>query len=211
MKIIDAILFDWDGTLVDTSKAAFAATQSSLNHFGILLESELYEQIYSPNWHNIYEALQLPHHQWDEADNLWLYYYGQEVPVMGEDDRILLDALAGKYCLGVVTNANRSRVRREISALGIAEYFGAVISGDDVQHRKPHPEGLETAMKIIGRKPHACCYVGDSPEDVEMGKRAGVLTIGIISNYPGNKRLLSAHPDFCIDCLSELALILKAE
>ncbi len=211
MKRIDGILFDWDGTLVDTSQKAFAATQNALLDLGIFLQYELYEQIYTPDWHHIYRALGLPRRQWDEADRLWLRHYGEDIPRMGEGDRRTLGKLALKYRLGVVTSANRSRVRREIKALGLAEHFGSVISGDDVQNRKPHPEGLEAAMEQIGKPSHVCCYVGDSPDDIEMGKRAGVRTIGIFSGYPGAKKLRSANPDFCIQNLSQLAGILNRE
>jgi phosphoglycolate phosphatase-like HAD superfamily hydrolase len=210
MGQIDTILFDWDGTLVDTSEAAFVATQSVFGALGIFLDRELYERIYSPNWHHIYEALHLPRQKWEAADNLWLNYYGEGAIQMGDEERRTLSSLFEKYCLGIVTSANRVRVDREINALGVADYFMTVVSGDDVQNRKPHPEGLETAMKLICKQPQRCCYVGDSPEDIEMGRRAGVLTIGISSRYPGSRKILSAGPDFFIGAIAQIYEILKS-
>jgi phosphoglycolate phosphatase-like HAD superfamily hydrolase len=64
-------------------------------------------------------------------------------------------------------------------------------------------------MKQIRREPQTCCYVGDHPEDVEMGKRAGVWTIGIQSRYPGSDRLLSAKPDCHINSMSQLFQVLS--
>jgi HAD superfamily hydrolase (TIGR01509 family) len=209
MKQIDTVLLDWDGTLINSSQLSFAAFQKAFRDLGIFLGSDQYQRVYSPDWRNIYRALELPPQKWEEADKLWIQYYGQEIPPMVEGGRRALEDLAEKCCLGVVTSGSRARVWREIDALGLAKYFQTVISGDDVRYKKPHPEGLQTAMKQICREPHTCCYVGDSPEDVEMGKRAGVLTIGIQSRYPGSDRLLNAKPNFCIKSMSQLSDALR--
>jgi HAD superfamily hydrolase (TIGR01549 family) len=204
MKCIDAILFDWDGTLIDSSLASFTAFQRVCRDLGISLGSEQYEKIYSPDWRSMYQALAIPPHKWDEADNLWIYYYGMETPPMVEGGSRALEEFTEKYCLGVVTSGSRARVCREIGAFGLDKYFQTVISGDDVINRKPHPEGLLVAMQRIRKQPQVCCYVGDSPEDVEMGKRAGVWTVGIHSRYPGSKRLAGAQPDLCIGSMVDL-------
>jgi HAD superfamily hydrolase (TIGR01509 family) len=204
MRGITTILFDWDGTLVDTSQAAFAATQNALQNFGISLKKEVYDRIYAPNWHFIYEALQLPRQSWEQADALWLQCYGRQKPAMEDGGMRTLCELADRYCLGIVTSATRTRVLNEIADLGLSALFKTVVTGDDVQNRKPHPEGLESAMKQIRRDPQVCCYVGDSPDDIEMGRRAGVLTIGISSRYPGSCNIQSAKPDFFIHSLDQL-------
>jgi HAD superfamily hydrolase (TIGR01509 family) len=208
MKLIDAVLFDWDGTLVDSSQSSFIAFQKTFRDLGVSLESDQYERMYSPDWRSMYKALALSPQKWEEADKLWIRHYGQEIPSMVDGGRKALDKLAGRCCLGLVTNGSRARVLREIRALDLAKYFQTVICGDDVQCRKPHPEGLQAAMKQICREPQECCYVGDSPEDVEMGQRAGVWTIGIESRYPGSDRLLSARPDFCIKSMEQLLQVL---
>jgi HAD superfamily hydrolase (TIGR01509 family) len=204
MMPIDTVLFDWDGTLIDSAQMAFVATQRALIDLGIALDSEAYETIYSPDWRRMYRALQLPLQQWDEADSLWIHYYGKETPSLVEGCRSVLEALVGKYCLGIVTNGSRSRVLREMDVLGVAEAFDVVITGDDVLCRKPDPEGLISAMKNICKQPQDCCYVGDSQEDVAMGKSAGVLTIGVRSKYPGSLKLLNAGPDLFIESLPRL-------
>jgi HAD superfamily hydrolase (TIGR01509 family) len=204
MKGIDTILFDWDGTLVDSSLSSFTAFQRVCCDFGISLGSEQYEKIYSPDWRSMYQALAIPPQKWEEADDRWIYYYGMKTPPAVEGGLHTLKEFNAKYCLGIVTSGSRARVCREIKTLGFEGYFQTVISGDDVLNRKPHPEGLLIAMKQIRKQPQACCYVGDSPEDVEMGKRAGVWTVGIQSRYPGSRRLASAQPDLRIESMDEL-------
>lgn len=207
---IDTVIFDWDGTLIDTADMTFVAFKRALVDLGISLDGEVYEKIYSPDWRRMYQALRLSPRHWDEADRLWMHYYENNIPALVEGCRNMLDALVGKYCLGIVTNGSRSRVLREMDALGVAKTFNAVITSDDVTCRKPHPEGLISAMKKICKPPQVCCYVGDSREDVEMGKNAGVLTIGVRSKYPGHTNLLNAGPDLYIESLLQLREIVDS-
>lgn len=205
MAAIDTILFDWDGTLVDTAQLAFEAFRKSLEDLGISVELTLYEQIYSPNWCNMFRALKLPKEKWQEAEDLWTRYYGQEAPALVQGGQSVLSELSRRgYCLGIVTSGSYSRVWREITALGLADAFQILICNEDVVNKKPHPEGLEKAMIRMDKRPEACCYVGDSADDMEMGKRAGIRTIGIVSRYPGSKKLLSVRPDFCFESITQL-------
>ena len=197
MDLIDTVLLDWDGTLIDTAQPSFAAFQKALADLGILVTHDFYEQIYSPNWYNMYETLQLPRKKWQQADSLWLQHYGDGASELVESARYVLDELDRRgYCLGIVSSGSRLRVRREIKLLGLTETFGAVVCNEDVANKKPHPEGLEKAMIQMDKRREVCCYVGDSAEDMEMGKRAGIRTIGILSRYPGGQKLRNANPDF---------------
>jgi phosphoglycolate phosphatase len=74
---------------------------------------------------------------------------------------------------------------------------------------KPHPEPLRLALRQMELDPAACVYVGDSPQDVEMARRAGVRSIGVLGPFPTEKRLRAAKPEFLMDSLEELPGILK--
>jgi HAD superfamily hydrolase (TIGR01509 family) len=205
MNGIDTILFDWDGTLIDTAAYSFTAFQKAFRDLGISIEAELYEKIYAPNWHIMYQALGLPQKQWQKAEDLWLHHYADASVPMVQDGRHTLNELHSRgYCLGIVTSGSQSRVRREIIGFGLSDLFGAVVCNEDVVNKKPHPEGLRAAMKQLNKCPEVCCYVGDSPDDIEMGKQAKVQTIGIISGYPNSKKLPTANPDYCFSSLARL-------
>jgi HAD superfamily hydrolase (TIGR01549 family) len=205
MGLVDTILFDWDGTLLDSAPYAFLAFQRAFGELGIALAPDVYERIYSPNWYEMYRALQLPEHRWEEADALWERHYGKTTAPLVEGSRDALDELFCRgYCLGIVTSGSRIRVARELKTLGLEEIFRTVVCSEDVANKKPHPEGLEIAMKYLDKRPETCCYVGDSPVDVEMGKHAGMQTIGILSGYPSSKALPSTHPDFCFESIAQL-------
>jgi pyrophosphatase PpaX len=205
MDGIDTILFDWDGTLIDTAPRSFAAFQKSMRDLGVKLEFELYEKIYSPNWYRMYQSLRLPEHKWQEAEDLWIRHYGKEPsPLVCGAQNALVELTTRGYNLGVVTSGNRSRVLREMEAHAVARLFGTVVCNEDVFDKKPNPEGLEKAMRQLGKKPDACCYVGDSADDVEMGRRARIQTLAVLSRYPGSQNLADANPDFCLESITQI-------
>jgi len=211
MDLIDTILFDWDGTLIDTAQAAYEAFRKAFCDLGIPVAFERYESIYSPNWYSMYQALRLPSDKWPEADDLWLRHYGRETPVLVQGGQYVLSGLLHRgYCLGIVTSGSHQRVAREIDALGLAKAFRVVVCNEDVRNKKPHPEGLETAMRGLGKRPEVCCYVGDSPDDMEMGRRAQVRSLGVLSRYPSSKKLLIACPDFCFESIIHLLGLFEA-
>jgi len=80
-----------------------------------------------------------------------------------------------------------------------------VICHEQIRNRKPHPEGLEIAMRLMNCSQEESCYIGDTPEDIEMGKRAGLLTVGVRSAYPTNWKLKNSSPDIYIESLTELS------
>jgi phosphoglycolate phosphatase-like HAD superfamily hydrolase len=106
--------------------------------------------------------------------------------------------------MGVVSSGNDLRVNREIREFGLSDCFEVVVCHEQIKNRKPHPEGLEIAMQALAIGKNNVGYVGDTPEDMEMGKAAGVLTIGVRSDYPTSWRLEASQPDLLIESLAEL-------
>jgi phosphoglycolate phosphatase-like HAD superfamily hydrolase len=106
--------------------------------------------------------------------------------------------------MGVVTSGSTSRLDREIQHLGLKGVFQVVICNEQMQNKKPHPEGLQTAMRLLNCEVNCTCYVGDSPEDIEMGKSAGVMTVGVRSTYPTSWKLTAAQPDLCLESLAAI-------
>ncbi len=205
VRSISTILFDWDGTLLDSAHMGYAAFTKMFAEMDLHFDRETYERIYSPNWYSMYQKLDLPRERWQRADELWMLYYGKEPPSLVEGGQTTIAELSLRgYGLGIVSSGSQSRVREEITKLGLAETFAVVICNEDTVNKKPHPEGLCIAMGAMRRESGDCAYVGDSPEDIEMGKRARLLTVGVRSAYPGSSRLLSADPDILLESLPEI-------
>jgi HAD superfamily hydrolase (TIGR01549 family) len=194
--IIRAVLFDWDGTIVDSAEASFRCYQRLFGSFGLTYEREDFARTYSPDWYRTYEALGLARERWPEADARWLALYAAEKSALVAGARPAMDALrrAGLRA-GIVTSGSRSRVEPEISALGLQDVFHTVVCSDDCERRKPHPEPLRLALGRLGVSSAETAYVGDSPEDVEMARAAGSLSVGIAGGFPNREALALAAPD----------------
>lgn len=202
---IKTLLFDWDGTLVDSAQLGLLAFEQSFAALGAVFDHEIYQAVYSPNWYSVYEAMGLPKEKWQRADDLWVEHYGEQTaqPMAGAQ-KTIADLKRAGYRLGVVSSGSQSRVTREISDLGLESSFEVVVCNEQMQNKKPHPEGLETAMRSLGCASEMTCYVGDSPEDIEMGKRANLFTVGVRSGYPTSWKLQSASPDIYLESIATL-------
>jgi HAD superfamily hydrolase (TIGR01549 family) len=203
---ITTLVFDWDGTLVDSARLGLIAFQKTFAELEVAFPIDIYEAHYSPNWYSTYTALGLPENLWTRADALWLEHYGEEIAPLIEGVCDTLGALHSKgYRLGVVTSGSQSRVTRELKSSALNGLIDALICNEHIVNKKPHPEGLELALERLDSRPDETAYVGDAPEDIEMGKRGDVLTVGVRSNYPSSARLLSAEPDIYLETIVELS------
>jgi len=202
---ITTLLFDWDGTIVDSAHLGLAAFEKTFDELGVPFAHAVYEATYSPNWYSTYEALGLPKDRWEVADELWIRHYGeQSAPLIEGVGETLLSLHDKGYQLAVVTSGTRSRVCREVEQSILSDAFAVMICNEDILNKKPHPEGLERAIRTMGVEPSECAYVGDAPEDIEMGRRGNVMTIGVRSAYPSSARVLNAKPDLYLERLKEL-------
>ena len=204
---ITTLLFDWDGTIADSAQLGLTAFQKSFGALGLEFPQEIYEAVYSPNWYSIYEAMGLPKEKWATADELWIQNYGEQTAqLIGGAEETLRQLHDRGYRMGIVSSGSECRLTRELQHQGISELFDVLICNEQMRNKKPHPEGLNTALAMLKCSTEESCYIGDSPEDIEMGKRAQLLTVGIRSTYPTSWRLRDSNPDIYLESFSELNL-----
>jgi HAD superfamily hydrolase (TIGR01549 family) len=190
-----AVLFDWDGTLVDSAEKSFRCFVEVFASFGIAFDRARFQATYSPEWTRTYDAVGLPRERWEEADELWLSGYAREesslVPgAMAALERFHESGLAQ----GIVTSGDATRVRRELEVLGVARFFSSVVCAGEAARKKPYPEPLFLALSRLGIPASEAAYVGDSPEDVEMARAAGVYSVGIPGGFPNREALRASDP-----------------
>ncbi len=199
-----AVLFDWDGTLVDSADVSFRSYVALFESFGIAYGSEDFQRTYSPDWYRTFEAMGLPRESWGDADARWLGLYAREPAAMLPGSRACLlrlrDAGLGQ---GLVTSGTRSRVEADLERLGVASLFGVVVCGGDTPKRKPHPEPLLAGLQGLGVSAPQAAYVGDSPEDVQMARAADVFAVGIPGAFPNGAALRESRPDLLAPSLDE--------
>jgi len=208
-KNLQGVLFDWDGTLIDSYHADSSAYLAMFREMGIPWGLEELARHYSPNWYRVYRAAKLPRARWEEADTIWRAHYAKHSPDLIAGARQVLHQLGRKHRLGIVTSGDRDRVAKQLRAFRLTRLFGARVCSGDTQQKKPHPAPLQLALEKLCLKPEACVYVGDSPEDLEMAQRAGVRAIAVLGPFPTENRLRAARPDFLLESIRELPGVLK--
>ena len=182
-----AIIFDLDGTLADT----FAMIVSAFNHAVTphtgkkYSDAEVIARFGIPDSQMIRRELQkLPGQQAGQAagqavEVYHAYYAAHHADVKTFDgiDEMLSELRRRKVPMGVMTGKGRRSAAITLEALGWADTFGAVVTGEDVKQQKPQPDGPLEAARRLNVEPAACAFVGDSPADVGAGKAAGMLTV----------------------------------
>ncbi len=202
---VKSVLFDWDGTLLDSFPAGYHASVTVLRHFGIEIDRARFLETYSPNWYESYRLLGVPETEWDTADRLWRRTYRQQTSELFPFAAETLERLrqAG-LSLGLVTSGDSERVRSEIDRFRLRGLFSAVVCFEDTHEKKPHPAPLERGLEKLSASAAEAVYVGDRPEDIHMGQTAGTFTIGVESQYGSREILERAAPDLLLPDASHL-------
>ena len=199
------VLFDWDGTLINSYAADTAAYLAMFREMQIPWGLAELEAHYSPNWYRVYRAAKLPRSKWDAADQVWRIHYAKQAPKLLPGARRVLALLARRHALGLVTSGDRDRVHRQLRDFRLWEHFAARVCSGDTRLRKPHPAPLRLALRQMGLHPADTVYVGDSPEDLQMARSAGVrAAIAVLGPFPTEKRLRAAKPDLLLESIQEL-------
>jgi HAD superfamily hydrolase (TIGR01549 family) len=205
MKTPRAVIFDWDGTLVDTAEASYRCYVRTFASYSLPFDRDIYAATYSPNWYHTFRCLGLAEEHWAEADERWLAYFAEETVELIDGAGEVIEALTSRGIVaGIVTSGSRDRVIRELHHHDLARHFAHCVFGSDVANKKPHPEGLLVCLERLGVQAEDAVYVGDSPEDVAMAKAAGVYSVAVPGSYPNREALLAVGADWVIDSLRDL-------
>jgi HAD superfamily hydrolase (TIGR01509 family) len=202
---IRGVLFDWDGTLLNSYAADSAAYLALFRAMEVPWGLADLEAHYSPNWYRVYRAAKIPRGKWDAADKIWRTHYAKQAPKLLPGARRVLSLLARRHALGLVTSGDRDRVHGQLRTFRLWEHFTARVCSGDTRQRKPHPAPLRLALRHMTLQPAETVYVGDSPEDLEMARRAGVrAAIAVLGPFPTERRLRAAKPDLLLVSIEEL-------
>jgi len=174
MTLPEAAVFDWDGTIVDTLGMIYRANVVVLRRHGIELSRDWFRDRYTPDWRKAYADLGVPERLWDETASHWSAEMGRMRPRALPWARGGLRRLrANGVRIGLVTASTRSVVEPNLERLNLTGVFETAWYADDVEHGKPHPEGLLRALDVLGVPAARTIYVGDTTTDLEMATAAG--------------------------------------
>jgi len=193
-----AVLFDFDGTLLDSFRAHYRAYEKMFAQYGIAIDQESFVKRYVPDWQSTYRAFGLAEEHWADANAVWRRVSATEEAPLRDACMSVIAALQPQWRLGMVSSGSHGRVWEDLRRTGLDALMEVVVTGNDVTERKPSPEGILQALEKLGVPPSRAVYVGDTPIDHQTALAASVRFIGIRSDYA----LLDADP--MIDTLSEL-------
>ena len=183
---VEAILFDWDGTLVDSLDAFHRANAVVMDRFGLPFDVVRYRQHYVPDWREMYRRLGIPGDRIDEANALWETTFaasGDAVVAFDGVEAALQRLHERGVALGIVTAGHREVVEPQLTRTGLGRLLPTRVFGDDLPVHKPDPEPLRLALRLAGHghRPETSIYVGDAPTDMQMAVTVGARAVGIES------------------------------
>jgi len=201
---IAAVLFDLDGTLLDTAPDLIQALNATLSEIGLPAcpADEVKPYIsggaramlgfgHARASGKVPADYPAPNPLPEGEDDAWLQrmleLYQTNVAVhtcFFDGIETVLETLE-RHGLpwGIVTNKHSRFTDPLAEALNLTRRSGCIISGDTTAHAKPHPLPLLEASRRLGQSPERCVYLGDAARDVEAGKRAGMATLGALYGY----------------------------
>lgn len=203
---IHTILFDLDGTLIDTNELIIASFIHTFNQYGKHITREQAIEFIGPP---LKETLSIADP--DMADDMIETY--RQHNVTNHDDYVtafpnvsstLKELLNKNIQLGVVTTKMRGTVEMGLQTTGLNNYFDTIVTLDDVTYAKPHPEPVVKAMTSLGARPETTLMVGDNSHDIEAGHNAGVKTAGVAWSLKGKETLLTYKPSYMLDDMHDL-------
>ncbi len=207
---IRTILFDLDGTLIDTNELIIASFVHTIERYGKrpFSREEIIEFIGPPLKDSMqqidaervdelidaYRAHNLSHH-----DDYVTAYDGvvETIQTLKEQG----------FRLGIVTTKMRQTVEMGLALTGLDHMFDVVITLDDVTHAKPHPEPIVKALKALGSQASEALMVGDNTHDIEAGQHAGTATAGVAWTVKGREVLDALEPDYMLTNMRDLLKI----
>jgi len=209
LTTLEAVLFDLDGTVVDTIPHILASFRHAtaevlgaplpddvlLHHVGVPLARQM--RLLTDD-EEVAEQLLASYRRFNHAthDDMARLYPNTRATL-----RVIAEA---GLPMGIVTSKSRAMATRALELFDIGAFFAVVVAADDTEAHKPDPLPVLHAAELLGVDASRCAYVGDSPADVAAALGAGAVAIAATWGVADRDRLLAAGPDLMIDDIGML-------
>jgi phosphoglycolate phosphatase len=216
-KHLRLLVFDLDGTLVDSKLDLALSVNAMRNHLGLPpLDIDLIGSYVGQGVRLLVSRSLMPdakEENIEKALSFFLDYYRQHMldktfPYPGVADA--LEHLAATHRMAVLTNKPVLFSREMLMRLGFANFFSYIYGGNSFPEKKPDPVGLHRLMEDLNVPAHCTLMVGDSDTDILTGRNAGVLTCGVTYGMGANT-LQRVPPDLLIDDMRQLLPLLNGQ
>jgi beta-phosphoglucomutase family hydrolase len=201
-----AVLWDVDGTLVDSAEYHFLTWREALARENFELTRARFDASFGQRNETIlraYFGADFPAQEIARIANAKETLYREHVHTRGIEPlpgvrRWLKRLRAEGWRQAVASSAPRENLDAIMAALKIADYFDALVSAEEVQRGKPHPDVFLAAARKLGVVPARCVVVEDAPAGIEGARRAGCRTVGVLSTHA------TLEADIVVKTLAEL-------
>ena len=213
MAAIQTVLFDLDGTLIDSIRLILDSYHHTLATHGIPPRTD-------DHWlRGVGTPLSVQFAEWrDDVGKLEAMVATYREYNLAHHDRMVtvypgvvtaLGAIraAGRRT-GLVTSKNRQGAVRGLTLVRLEAMMDVLVCADEVTNPKPHPEPVEKAVALLGADPGTTVYVGDSIHDMVSGRAAGVRTAAALWGPFGREHLELATPDYWLETPADLLTLL---
>ncbi|RLL46635.1 pyrophosphatase PpaX [Oceanobacillus piezotolerans] len=206
---IHTVLFDLDGTLIDTNELIIASFTHTFKHYELNFTREEIIEFNGPPLVETFTNIDP-----DRVDEMIDVYrehnlrvhdnYVEAFPYVLETLKQLKER---DIKIGIVTTKMTDSVNRGLKIAKLEGLFDTMVTLDDVTHPKPHPEPVLKAMKALDAKASTTLIVGDNSHDIESGQNAGVKTAGVAWSFKGRERLQQLNPTYMLEDMRDLLKI----
>jgi phosphoglycolate phosphatase len=207
---VRALIFDLDGTLIDSKLDLALSINATLENMGrsSLPHEKIFGMVGSGASVLVQRALGLKDVTDAEVETglaYFLSYYRSHmldntVAYPGVREGL---ALLENYPMAVLTNKPVNFSRAILDGLGLSRYFRFVYGGNSFEKKKPHPMGIETLLRELGSQPQEAMIIGDSEIDIQTARNSGIWACGVTYGL-GTESLKKFPPDLMLDSLTEL-------
>jgi pyrophosphatase PpaX len=205
-----AILFDLDGTLIDSTRLILESYHHTMRvHRGRALpDAEWIEGLGTPL------RVQFRRFTSDEEEVRRMIATYREWNLANHDSMVrafpgapeTVRDLKGRGAkVAIVTSKNRLGVERGLAVCGFDGMFDVLVTSDDLAASKPDPAPVLAALHLLGATADSTLFVGDSPHDIAAGREAGTATAACLWGPFARERLAAEHPDHYLTSIRELA------
>ncbi len=214
MAVIRTVLFDLDGTLIDSVRLILDSYHHTLASHGLppRTDEEWLRGVGTPlsvqfaEWRDdrgTFEALIATYREYnlEHHDRMVTVYPG----VVDAVRELRQDGIG----TGLVTSKNRLGALRGLTLARLEAMMDVLVCADEVNNPKPHPEPVEKAVALLGADPSTTVYVGDSIHDMHSGRAAGAQTAAVLWGPFGRSHLEGARPDYWLERPGELVDLVK--
>ncbi|HBG91984.1 MAG: hypothetical protein A2X54_09750 [Nitrospirae bacterium GWF2_44_13] len=209
---IELIIFDLDGTLVDSGMDITNALNYAIAPYGFKpLTVEDTIKIVGEGLTRLIEKIVKDNNTpvKDAVLDRFINYYSAHLADFTRPYPGVIKTLEmlGRYKKAVISNKRESLSKKLLDQLGLMKFFDIVLGGDSASGKKPSPAPVKKVLETLGIEPHRAVIVGDSDLDIQAGKGAGVTTVAVTYGFRDKKSLKDA--DFILDSMDELLTLIE--